>query len=103
MPETPAPHRCRGFRRWCGGYRMTQTAAVLAPEGSDSLLTADEAATLCGVSAKTVRAWANRGYCTRNGARQKLDVVGRDERGRNLYRAIDVAKAEYATSRRSRR
>ncbi|OCH80989.1 hypothetical protein [Gordonia sp. UCD-TK1] len=82
---------------------MTQTAAVLAPEGTDSLITADEAATLCGVSAKTVRSWANRGYCTRDRARHKLEVVGRDEQGRNLYRAIDVAKAEYATSRRSRR
>lgn len=81
---------------------MTPTA-VLAPDGIESLLTADEAAQLCEVSAKTVRAWANRGYRTRDGAQHKLTVAGRDERGRNLYRAVDVAKAEYATSRRSRR
>lgn len=82
---------------------MTQTAAVLAPEGADSLITADEAAMLCGVTATTVRSWANRGYRTRGGARQKLEVSGRDEQGRNLYLARDVVKAEYATSRRSRR
>lgn len=69
-------------------------AAVLTPEGVDSLITASEAATLCGVSAATIYVWAHRGTLT---------PAGIDERGRKLYRLLDVAKAERATRDRARR
>lgn len=68
--------------------------AVLTPEGIDSLITANEAATLCGVSATTIRVWATRGTIT---------AAGMDPRGRKLYRLLDVAKAERATRERARR
>lgn len=68
--------------------------AVLAPEGIDSLITTEEAAQLCGVQVVTIRQWI---------ARQKLTISGVDDRGRNLYRLIDVARAEYSTRKNARR
>lgn len=67
---------------------------VLAPEGIDSLITASEASTLCGVALCTISAWTARG---------KLTPAGLDHRGRKLYRLLDVAKAERATRKRARR
>ena len=78
-------------------------SAVLAPEGIDSLITASEAAGLCGVAEVSVRNWANRGYVGRDGTRCTLPISGKDRRGRNLYRLLDVAKAERATRERARR
>lgn len=69
-------------------------SAVLTPEGIDSLITANEAATLCGVAASTIRVWANR---------KTIEARGVDEQGRKLYRLLDVAKAERATRQRARR
>ena len=69
-------------------------AAILIPEGIDDLITATEAASLCGVSAEAVRKWASRGI---------LAAAGMDARGRKLYRLIDVAKAERATRDKARR
>lgn len=69
-------------------------SAVLVLEGIDSLITTTEAATLCGVSASTIRTWADRGALT---------AAGIDPRGRKLYRLLDVAKAEQATRQRARR
>lgn len=81
-----------------------QASAVLTPEGLDSLITAKEAAALCGVSAVTIRTWSSRGYIDTRGEGQKLEPKGRDRQGRNLYRLLDVAKAENATRmRRARR
>ncbi|QMU22516.1 hypothetical protein [Gordonia rubripertincta] len=80
-----------------------QPSGVLTPEGVDSLITGAEAATLCGVSESTIRRWTHRGYVDRNGAGQRLAAAGRDRNGRNLYRLIDVAKAENATRARARR
>ncbi|QDH93413.1 MerR-like transcriptional regulator [Gordonia phage Dolores] len=67
---------------------------VPTPDGIDSLITTTEAATLCGVSTATVRKWVQR---------NKLQPSGLDETGRNLFRVIDVAKAERATRQRARR
>jgi len=66
----------------------------MVPDGIDSLITTNDAATLCGVSAQAVRMWANRGLLT---------ATGLDERGRKLYRLLDVAKAERATRDKARR
>lgn len=68
--------------------------AITVPEGIDDLITATEAASLCGVSAEAIRKWASRGILT---------ATGMDERGRKLYRLIDVAKAERATREKARR
>ncbi|MBA0047728.1 hypothetical protein [Mycobacteroides sp. LB1] len=76
--------------------------AVLAPEGADSLVTAEEAATICGVRSVTVRQWASRGY-GRAKDKIKLAQSGQDDRGRKLYRLLDVAKAEHATRGLARR
>lgn len=69
-------------------------AAVLTPEGINSLITSTEAATLCGVSGETIRSWAHRGL---------INPSGIDHKGRKLYRLLDVAKAERATRDRARR
>lgn len=69
-------------------------SAVLTPDGIDSLINTTEAATLCGVSATTIRVWATRGTIT---------AAGIDPRGRKLYKLIDVAKAERATREKARR
>lgn len=57
-------------------------------EGIDDLITATQAAALCGITTQAVTNWVARGH---------LSVSGVDERGRKLYRVIDVAKAERAT------
>lgn len=67
---------------------------VAVPEGIDSLITTNEAASLCGVTAEAIRLWAHRGIIT---------AAGIDERGRKLYRLIDIAKAERSTRDRARR
>lgn len=69
-------------------------AAILIPESVHDLITVTEAATLCGVAAVTIRQWTNRGH---------LKPGGVDHRGHNLYRIIDVAKAERATREKARR
>lgn len=62
--------------------------------GIDQLLTTTEAANLAGVAVCTFSNWVSRG---------KLAPAGLDERGRPLYKLIDVAKAERATRDRARR
>ena len=69
-------------------------AAILAPDSIDSLITTAEAATLCGVTAETIRVWVHRGI---------LSPAGLSEKKRNLYRLIDVAKAERMTRDKARR
>lgn len=69
-------------------------SAILIPEGIDDLITVNEAASLCGVSAQAIRMWVVRGL---------LEASGMDARGRKLYKLIDVAKAERATRDRARR
>lgn len=69
-------------------------AAVTTPDGINALITAAEAATLCGVAESTIYVWVHRGT---------IKPSGLDERNRKLYRLIDIAKAEQATRRRARR
>ncbi|MFJ8474215.1 MerR family transcriptional regulator [Kitasatospora sp. NPDC094011] len=52
------------------------------------LLTGPEAAVLCRVTPEAIRQWKRRGH---------LAPAGLDERGRPLYRQLDVARAEAAT------
>ena len=58
------------------------------------LLTGPQAADLCGVGPATIRQWKCRGL---------LAPAGLDERGRPLYRQLDVALAEKATRKRAGR
>lgn len=67
---------------------MTETLPI------GRLLTTSEAATAAMVSVEVVRKWMHRGH---------LPVAERDERGRPLYRWIDVVKAEHRTRERARR
>lgn len=60
----------------------------------DDLMTGPEAAELCGVSPITIRSWKRRGI---------LAPAGLDERGRPLYRHLDIAEAEHATRARAHR
>lgn len=73
--------------------KLTATA-IHAPEGIDSLITAYEAAGLCGVAAATIRHWQREG---------RIERCGIDQQGRNLYRLLDIAKAERATRKQARR
>lgn len=67
---------------------------MLTPEGTDSQITASEAASLCGVALCTITKWAREG---------RINPCGMDDSGRKLYRLLDVAKAERATRDRARR
>jgi predicted site-specific integrase-resolvase len=62
--------------------------------GPDMLVTAREAAELARVKIDTVRKWVRRGH---------LERAGLNEQGWPVYRAVDVAKAEYKTRERARR
>ena len=60
----------------------------------DMLVTTRQAADLCRVKIDTVRKWVRRGH---------LEKAGLNENGWPVYRAVDVARAEYATRERARR
>lgn len=81
-----------------GSVRSTQFDRL-----GDPLVDVPDAAKVMGVSAATIRAWATRGYIDLNGTEQRLRVHGLDERGRKLYRLLDVARAERATRERAGR
>lgn len=63
-------------------------AALDAAQGVNALITATEAARLCGVTTQCISNWVARGQL------KEADI---DPRGRRLYRVIDVARAERAT------
>lgn len=90
----PEPEHGAGFFAFTGRSSILAGAAIMIPESIEDLITVNQAATLCGVSAVTIRSWAARGT---------LAASGMDERGRKLYRLIDVAKAERATRDKARR
>jgi hypothetical protein len=62
--------------------------ALNGVDGIESLITATQAAELCGVTTQCISNWVARGILTQ---------AGLDERGRKVYKLIDVAKAERAT------
>lgn len=62
--------------------------AVLTPAGANELVTTAEAATICCVTAATIRKWAQLGH---------IHASGMDRSGRKLYRVIDVARYEITT------
>lgn len=92
--QTPQPFPSGGGVSSLKGPKQLAGAAILIPDNIDDLITTNDAATLCGVTVEAIRKWASRG---------QLAAAGIDERGRKLYRLIDVAKAERATRRRARR
>ncbi len=59
--------------------------AILVADGVNSLITATEAATLCGVKVCTITKWARTG---------RIAVAGMDESGRKLYVLRDIAEAD---------
>jgi hypothetical protein len=67
----------------------------------DALITASQGAELAGVTVAAVCNWVSRGYL--KPAENPQGRVIKDSRGRPLYRLLDVAKAEAATSRAARR
>lgn len=62
--------------------------ALETTEGIDDLITAADAARLCGVTTQAITNWVRRGH---------LKEAGLDERNRKVYKVIDVALAERAT------
>lgn len=60
----------------------------------ERLLTTADASHHAGVSVAAIRKWVQRGH---------LAVADRDDRGRPLFRWIDVAKAEHFTRARANR
>ncbi|MDH6126752.1 MerR family transcriptional regulator [Kitasatospora sp. GP82] len=60
----------------------------------DELLTGPQAAALCKVDTATIRQWKRRG---------KLAPAGLDEKGRPMYRRLDIALAERSTRERAGR
>jgi hypothetical protein len=72
----------------------------------DALITASQAAQLCAtagypITVAAVCNWVSRGYL--KPAKNPQGRVIKDSRGRPLYRLLDVAKAEAATSKAARR
>jgi len=65
---------------------------LLVPDSLDDLITTTEAAGECGVSISTISNWAARGH---------LKASGLDERGRPLYKRVDVLRAERDVRRRA--
>lgn len=88
--ETPEPTLARGFL----ASRETRCMSVMATEQVNALVTATDAACLAGVASATIRTWVDRGI---------LPVAEKDERGRNMFRLIDVVRAERSTRDRARR
>jgi DNA-binding transcriptional MerR regulator len=60
------------------------------------LMTATQAATLCGVKPVTIRQWVFKGLLT-------AVNLGEHDRGPKLYRLQDVAQAEKATRAKAKR
>jgi hypothetical protein len=71
-----------------GGNRMTEMDLLT------ELITVHDAAQLAGVSPAAIRTWVHRG---------QLPIIEVSASGRNLYRLVDVAKAERATRKGGRR
>lgn len=67
---------------------------TIAPESLNALVPTKEAARLAGVSVAAISNWKERGW---------LKPATWDEKGRPLYRFLDVARAEYATRQKARR
>lgn len=65
---------------------------MIVPEALDTLVSTTTAAAQCGVDASTIRQWVSRGH---------LAPSGLDERGRPLYRLIDVLRTARDTRRRA--
>ncbi|MFB6392617.1 hypothetical protein [Polymorphospora lycopeni] len=63
----------------------------------DAGLTRELAAVAVAVPATTISMWALRGWTEPDGTERRLTVVGKDERGRRLYRYGDLLDAERAT------
>lgn len=76
MVSEPIAHGCSPFERL------------------NELITTSEAARLAGVTVAAISKWRERGTLT---------PAGLDDKGRPLYRFLDVAKAERATRDRARR
>jgi len=62
--------------------------ALNATQGIEDLITASDAASLCGVTTQAISNWVRRGH---------LKEAGLDERNRRLFRVLDVALAERKT------
>ena len=67
---------------------------VIAPDGLNTLVNSSDAAAVAGVAVETIRKWKERGL---------IEPSGLDEKGRPLYRLLDIAKAERATRDKARR
>jgi hypothetical protein len=79
-------HALRAGSR-CGGlFRALRGMLMVTVSGPDMLLTRREAAEVARVTVERIRTWERCGH---------LDRAGLDEDGRPVYRALDVAKAEY--------
>jgi DNA-binding transcriptional MerR regulator len=59
---------------------------LLTITGPDMLLTRAEAATVADVSVERIRTWERRGH---------LEREGLNEAGQPVYKAVEVAKAQY--------
>jgi predicted site-specific integrase-resolvase len=66
----------------------------LTADLTETLWTVEQAAEAAQVRPKTIRNWKDRGH---------LPVAGQDRRGRQVFRAVDVIRAEKATRERARR
>lgn len=79
------------------GWVCEQTVTV----AEDEMVTTAQAAELAGVDVETVRQWRKRGYISRGGRREHLQVAGLSDRGWPMFRAADIL--EVAATTRTRR
>lgn len=84
----------RGLSSCRDGTAKGHVVIDLAVDLQATLWTVNEAADAAGVSPNVVHNWRYRG---------RLTVAERDRKGRPLFRAIDVIRAEKATREKARR
>ncbi|MDG4791996.1 hypothetical protein O7626_39980 [Micromonospora sp. WMMD1102] len=102
--KTANPDLCAALDDAARSYGDHWVCGGLLTIPDDQLITTDQAAELAGVDSETVRQWRKRGYLSRNGNREYLQVKGLSERRRPMFRASDIKEiAETTRWRRTTR
>lgn len=98
--NTTNPDVCAALDDAARSYGENWVCDNLVTVPDDELLTTDQAAELAGVDPETVRQWRKRGYISRNGVREYLQVEGLSEQRRPMFRASDIKTIAETTRQR---
>lgn len=98
--RTTNPELCAALDEAARSYGEGWVCESLLTTPDDELLTTAQAAELAGVDIETVRQWRKRGYVSRSGQREHLQVRGLSERGWPMFLAAEVREVAETTRRR---